>query len=165
MGSSKSDFGPRGELLGKYGSQMPNLLIFAPCEKIVMDKEGNASLIVLFENLTVDSKEQAEIPRNAVSPKEWAVFTRWQMNEDEKERPFVQCILVRWPDGSEFNKGAVQFPSLPVSTIKQVTLSIMGFPVGQEGPIKIILWLELDSKRVTDEYACTLNVLHKKKAT
>jgi len=138
---------------------MPTLLIFAPCEKIIIDKAGSFSLIGLMESISVSSPAGAVIPQDAVGPKEWAVFCQWQMREGESTRPFSQVLQILWPDQREFKKAIVQLP-LEDSKFKQIHINIMGLPVGQQGKLTLNLWLELDSNRVTDIFFKTVDIAH-----
>ena len=126
-----------------------------------MDKDGSPSLIVLFQNLATESQDGQEIPRNAIAPKEWALFTRWKFEEADKGKTFIQIVQINWPDGSEFKRSDVPFATTDL--IHQVTMNIIGFPIGQEGRIQLKLWLESDSHRVGVEHSFWLNVTHKKR--
>lgn len=141
---------------------MPTLHIFAICEKVIMDDNKNPSLIVLIQNINVAPVAPKEkLPRDAVTPKEWAIFTQWMLSEEEQEKPFVQVIQAFWPDGTQFNKTPHPFPTTK-HAIKQVNMGVVGMPVGQEGPIPVKLWLELEDQPVTEVFVKHLNVIHQK---
>jgi len=137
---------------------MPKLNIFALCEKVIMDEQKNPSLISLMENLDVDPRE-GKIPKNAVIAKEWAIFTQWQLSDDEQEKPFHQVIHAFWPDGTEFNKTIHSLPTQQAE-VKQINMAVVGLPIGQEGKITVKLWLELESKPVTETFFKTLKITH-----
>src|SRR2546426_656904 len=136
---------------------MPKLHIFAVCEKVIMDENKNASLIVLIENINV-APGQEKIPRDAVTPKEWAIFTQWVLSEEEQDKPFVQIMQALWPDGTEFNKTSHPLPTQKVA-VKQLNMGVVGMPVGQEGKITLKLWLELESSPVTEVFVKNLNII------
>ncbi len=123
-----------------------------------MDEHKNPSLIVLMENIDVASRQE-KIPRDAVTPKEWAIFTQWIVSEEEQDKPFVQVVQALWPDGSEFNK-TVHPLSTQRTAVKQINMNIVGMPVGQEGKVTIKLWLELESRPITEAFIKSLNIKH-----
>ena len=137
---------------------MPKLLVFVPCEKIILDDRANASLIVLMQNLDVQVGAQG-IPKNAVTPKEWAVFTVWEWLPDDHGKEFTQIIQVLWPDGSEFKRTAMKFQA-GQKRYHQNRLMIIGFPAGQVGQIAVNMWLEEDSRKIGDLYSYFLTVSH-----
>lgn len=137
---------------------MPKLHIFAVCEKVIMDEHKNPSLIVLIENINVGSREE-KIPRNAVTPKEWAIFTQWIFQEEEQDKPFVHIVQVFWPDKTEFNKITSPIP-IERAAVKQMNLRIVGMPVGQEGTVTVKLWLELESQPASEVFIKNLYVKH-----
>ena len=65
------------------------LLIASPCQMVITDKEGLAghSLIGVFHNFKIRVPEKAEVPSNALLPKEWTIFSKWSLDPPEsKER-------------------------------------------------------------------------------
>lgn len=138
---------------------MPTLLIFAPCEKVILDHNNNPTLVVLMEkvNLDIRSLEQ-ELPKNTTGPKEWAIFTRWQSSPEDMGKDFVQRVRILWPDKAEFQKQEARFKATEV--LAHITINILGFPIGQEGPITIQVWLEHNEKIVSPEYSFALTVVH-----
>lgn len=140
------------------------ILIFAPCEKVILDKAGNPSLISILQTVTVQVPEGATIPRNAVAPKEWYVFAHWIADENEIGKSFSQKSQIILPDGSVFDPPAVISSPFKVETldkmIVQNTISFQGFPIGLPGPLKVRIWIDdEDGKHVTDilEYPLKLN--------
>lgn len=137
---------------------MPKLHIFAICEKVIMDEHKNPSLIVLMENINV-AHRQEKIPRDAVTPREWAIFNQWIFQEEEQDKPFVEIVQLFWPDKTEFHKLETPLPTQRAE-IKQMNHRIVGIPVGQEGKVTIKLWLELQSQPATEIFIKNLNVKH-----
>lgn len=139
---------------------MPKLLVFAPCEKIIMDENKNPSLIVILENINLRKPtDGSEIQKNAVTPREWAVFTRWTVSDEEAVKPLVQVLQVLWPNKDEFTQSRVDLPKENNRT-KQVNMKFLGTPIGQPGEITINLWLELDSKRISEVHSTSITVKH-----
>lgn len=137
---------------------MAKLLVFVPCEKIILDDQGNASLIVLFHSLDARGTT-GDIPKNAVTPKEWAIFTMWQWLPEERGKEFSQIIQILWPDGTEFKRFPLEFKA-GERKYHQNRVNIVGFPIGQIGEITVNMWLEENSRRFGDTYSYSLAVSH-----
>lgn len=80
---------------------MPRLLIFLPCEKVIVSKEGPISLITVFEayNVGLPEEEYTNQPDDAVLPSPWHVLTKWIREDDEEPQLWEQRIQVTAPDG------------------------------------------------------------------
>ena len=66
------------------------------CEKVILAKDNVASLIGLFSKIILTVPADTELPKNAVSPKEWAVFSIWDIDPgDEKKQYEMQKV---YPD-------------------------------------------------------------------
>lgn len=139
---------------------MPKLLVFAPCEKIILDQSGIASLIALFQRIDAQGTTPA-IPENAVAPKEWAIFTLWEWLPEDSGKKFSQIVQILWPNQAEFQKLEIEFQAGNLR-YHQNRVSIVGFPVGQVGDVKIRLWLERDSRKCTDTFTYCIEVAHPK---
>jgi len=129
------------------------------CEKVIIDDNGNASLIILLQNITV-SVNSNPVPENAVTPKEWAVFSMWQMQAEDAGTPFQQIVEIRYPNGDLFKRAELDFTTS--KDFQYIRINIVGFPIGQKGRYSIHGWLEKKNKRVTDEYIYPFSVGHKR---
>src|SRR5208282_4342293 len=138
---------------------MPKLLVFAVCEKVLIDENKNISLIVLLQNVSASSPDKSEIPRNAITPKEWTVFAMWQPAAEDYGREFNQIIQILWPDGSEFKKHALTF-HFERDKIHHTRMTVIGFPVGQAGKLTLNMWLEADSRPVGESHSYVIQVTH-----
>lgn len=72
---------------------MARLYVFAICEKVIMDSAtGAPSLIGLFDKITARTNADApDIPANAVFPKEYAVFTSWDVEPSDRGKVYNQA--------------------------------------------------------------------------
>lgn len=138
---------------------MPRLLAFLPCEKILVDDKGNASLIVLMQNVGVQVGKEG-IPKNAVAPREWNVFTLWQQSaQEDVAKTFRQVIQLVLPDGTEFAKSGVEF-KMEEGKLHQNRITVEGMPVGQVGQLTVNMWLEEQTVKWTEVYSHPLKISH-----
>jgi len=138
---------------------MPKLLAFLACEKIIADEDGSVSLIALLRNIRVAVGKEG-IPKNALTPKEWAIFTLWQPSEPgDVGKTFHQAIQLLWPDGSEFTRSNTEF-KVEQGKTNETRVKILGFPAGQAGKLTLNTWLEEKSPRGAEVYSYTVDVSH-----
>jgi hypothetical protein len=105
----------------------PKLLFFAPCEKVIVDAENNAtSLIAILESLTLNVKESEKIPDDAKVPLNWCVIALWQQVEPNEK--WEQRLLMDMPDGLDLTM-KIDFAGAKVNWRNVV--NIKGFPLGQ----------------------------------
>lgn len=112
-----------------------------------------------MQGVTAVIKEGTKIPKNAVGPKEWAIFALWKQVAADRGDSFVQIVQILWPDKTEFKKQEAPFRFEPGRS-HQNRIEINGFPLGQEGDVTVNMWLETDSKRVGEIYTWTVRVKH-----
>lgn len=123
--------------------------ILAVCDRVILDANNTASLISLFNEIHVKvAAENAEIPGNAVAPKEWAVFTSWEYLPEDIGTGYIETIQVIYPDGTVYKEHQVPFELNENKRLHQVTLNIAGFPIGQEGMYHLKMWLDRNGQRV-----------------
>lgn len=139
---------------------MPKLLNFAVCDRVLIEDDGQASLIRVIQGVTATLKGHGKnIPKNFVGAKEWAIFTLWKQTAEDRDRLFVQHIQLLWPDKSEFKKLEFTF-RFQLDKSQQNRILIDGFPLGQEGDVTVNMWLETDSERVGEIYTWTVRIKH-----
>ena len=91
---------------------MPKLLMFAPCEKVIIDQFNNPTLVSILQQWAPD---QRDIPENAFAPQRWDVFTLWYRLAEDAERPTDslrtkscgELVLYLSPKGAEKDKEQV----------------------------------------------------------
>jgi hypothetical protein len=104
---------------------MPRLLLFAPCERVIVEEGANTvSLIALLHGLTVHSHD---VPEDAVAPQVWYAISIWHQLETDGDQTFQQRIRLTSPVGEDlaqsisdftmnkpFQRNVVRFPLLPI---------------------------------------------------
>jgi hypothetical protein len=144
---------------------MARLITLLPCEKVIVDRQGMPSLISLFENLNVTPSEGegiAEVPKQTITFTHWAVFAEWEITEEEVAlREAQQVLELLYPDGSAVPiRGTIPF-IFQSAGIARNHQDIYGFPVGQEGPYTIRVWLEKDGKPISEVGTRKMRVIHR----
>lgn len=78
---------------------MPKLLLFAPCEKVIVANDNTISLLTIFEEMQINIPlaEEEKLPVNAQIPLKWFIFCLWQAEADEQKTIFEQLVEVTLP--------------------------------------------------------------------
>ena len=133
----------------------------AACENILQDERVNPSLISVFSALDAGTtQEGGKIAPNAMSPKEWKIFTIWRAEDIDLRKTYTQKTVVIAPNGVEFGSGSDEFTLQ--SRSHWIKVGVNGMPVGVEGDVVIRTWLELAGKKATDVYTTEINIRHRK---
>lgn len=129
------------------------------CEKIILAQDGVASLIALFNKIILTVPAGTEIPRNAVTPKDWAVFSIWDPEPGDELRTYFLCTQILYPDGTQFAEIAKVKFNIEPSKRAQMNVQIQGFPIGQAGEYKIHTWIEENNKKISDPIQFGIEVI------
>jgi hypothetical protein len=133
-------------------------LALLACDKIIIDKDGAHSLINVMLSAAVTLQEtqpgqtpkDIEIPANAVSPNQWWIYAQWEPSSNDVGKSFKAVFQIFWPNGEKLMENKLSFTQLD-SRIQQTTVYIGGFPVGQQGAVKVTAWLDsVEGHRVSD---------------
>lgn len=127
------------------------------CEKVILEQppegsppgtSGVATLVSLFSKMIISVPAGTEIPPNAVAPKEWAVFSLWDVEPGDEHRNYILCTQVSFPDKSQFGELNKSPINVKPNTRSQMTIRIPGFPVGRPGPHIVSTWVEENGQKV-----------------
>lgn len=144
-------------------------LALLTCDKVIIDKDGAHSLINVLLNATVTMQENEpgqhpkdiEIPSNAVSPNQWWIYAQWEPSADDVGKSFKAVFQVLWPNGDNLVDGNLVFTQADQKT-QQTTFYVGGFPVGQQGAIKVKTWLDSsEGHRVSDVIETHIHIEHR----
>jgi hypothetical protein len=80
---------------------MPKLLIFAPGEKVIIDKTDNTvSIIGILGGFNVTTLgEENVVPEGAALPLRWSVLALWGMGTNDVGKVFEQRLQLLTPGG------------------------------------------------------------------
>ena len=117
------------------------------CEKVILSETGVASLISLFTKIIVMVAGDTEIPKNAVAPKEWAVFSAWDTDPGDELKEYTFCTQIIYPDQSQFGEVSKIGVKIELNKRSQVYVQAPGFPIGQVGQYTVRSWIEENQQR------------------
>jgi hypothetical protein len=130
------------------------------CDKLIVDKIGAHSLINVVSGLdiamSVPPDAPQQIPPSAMLPREWWIFSMWEPRSDEVGKDFEQVIEVYWPNGEKLLDGRLNFK--PDEKVSYNSYQVVGLPIGQEGKIKILTWVESQGSRITEPFAYYITI-------
>jgi|SRR6267154_1562803 len=137
------------------------------CEKVIIDKEGAHSLINVMLNANVKLQQVQEgqpaedtlIPNDAVTPMQWWIYTVWNPSSDDVGRAFEQVYQVFWPNNEKLAESTLPFTQKD-EKMQQTTFYIGGFPIGQQGKIRVVTWLHFEGRRVSEMAETYIMVNH-----
>jgi hypothetical protein len=135
------------------------LLLATPCQLVIQDSESQLghSLIAVFHNVGIRVPPENEVPSNALLPKEWAVFSKWAMSPEEATKQYSLHFEAYWPDGTLLvSQDVISRPIVG----KDIAFIIRnsGFPIGQNGIVRIVLSLFGDGALVHDPVSLEVEV-------
>lgn len=115
---------------------MPNLLFFAPCEKVIVDQNNTASIVSILEELKVQTVAGSSIPPDSLIPMQWAILTLWeQASTWEMGRSFEQRISLLTESGNLLLDSVNEFKF--EKPRHRVIAQIVGMPISDPGIRKI----------------------------
>ena len=137
---------------------MPNLLLFAPCEKAIIDSNGALSVISIVGSISVNIPANAPVPpAGAVLPYPWAIVTIWQLTSDwEFDRAFEQRSTLISEAGSTLvdSIGEFQFKRDAANNLATVVIFLPGMPLSPGAlKLKVSVREKADSPREWRELA------------
>jgi hypothetical protein len=138
------------------------------CEKLIIDKGGAHSIINVMTNADIKMQalepggtpqEVPSPPSDAVAPIQWWAYTLWDPSSDDVRRSFEQVYQLYWPNGEKLREGRLSFVQSD-ERMQQTSFSFVGLPVGQQGKVRIITWLDSDGHRVSELFETYVRISH-----
>lgn len=115
---------------------MLKLLVFAPCEKVIVSQdENNSSLIVILETVNITLPVGAEVPENALIPFRWTIYALWRFEPEAAGvgSQFEQRCVLLSVDGQSHFENVLPFTIPADSRNHRTTIQLPGFPVLSAG--------------------------------
>lgn len=129
---------------------VPKLLIFAPCEKVIIDQNNNVTLIAVMEAFQVRLPQQ-EIPENAAAPVRWNTLTLWKKEPGDEDTRYEEFVELIGPDGTLLMKAHAIFAI--TGPAHRHIAEFYGFPIVRTGgqySLKLFLRPERDGAERTE---------------
>jgi hypothetical protein len=131
---------------------MPQLLVFVPCEKVIISKdENNPTLIAVmqqvgaeFELIETTSKPTSDKEQSILLPMRWSIFTMWRAVAGDADKTFTQVIKVLSPDGKARLTHSGDFTL--EKTTHRITLNIQSIPAAGSGTWMLQLFIHETGK-------------------
>ena len=136
---------------------MPKLLIFAPCEKVIIDQNNVISIITVLQELRIELPEPPpEVDgKTPVVPIKWDVVTLWTKTDaDAPETVYQTRFALIDPMGMALEglDGSAEF-SFADKTHYRVITTVLGFPVRHDGRYVVRLWIHKKGETEGDPVA------------
>jgi hypothetical protein len=126
---------------------LPRLLLFAACEKVLIDQDNNASLISLIQDLKVEIPETVDLPTSSagglpVVAMRWTALAMWLRTETDTDKEYEQRIDLIDPTGRTTGRASRTTFSFPEGKTTARNISVvLGFPVHASGRFLLRLWM------------------------
>lgn len=107
---------------------MPRLLVFAPCERVILDQKNQVTLVSLMEELEVSLPEP--VPGVVVAHMgfiKWEAFTLWYRTEEDTNRTYEQTMTLMAPDGTPTGLNTIATFTMERRS-HRIVGTIQGFP-------------------------------------
>lgn len=123
---------------------MLRLLLFVPCEKVIVAEKGQTSAVSIIETIRVQINPADPVPSDALIPFRWGLLTLWNRDETVSEPTRYQSLIrILRPDGSDagFEAESEFEVTTNFKNFRQHNDDIPVFPAGQEGRYELKLFL------------------------
>lgn len=146
---------------------MLKLLIFAPCERVILGDDKLISMVALLESVNLETT--ADLPADALFPMSWGVLGMWQRTVELQEPvKYEQKIELYRPDGERAGGSHVEFTVNSEMVNYRNIAKFTTFPVGIAGECKLKLSLresgEQNEWREVAEYSVFMKHIRREAA-
>ena len=122
---------------------MPRLLIFAPCENVLISQGSSASLIVILHRIDLSGDIPEPIPENTATQMKWHIFAQWETEPEETGVKFEQKIEMSSKDGTMVPSiaGIAEFVPEAGKPVHRMIVNLTFFPIIPAGFYRLRLSL------------------------
>ena len=115
---------------------MLKLLIYAPCEKVIVANDETVSVISLMESISVNIG--GEMPADALAPIRWSVLSLWKRDQEIQEPIDIEERTdVLRPDDTVATGGTTKFTITNQHLFYRSLVPLPIFPIGLPGFVKV----------------------------
>lgn len=131
---------------------MPRLLIFAACEKAIVDQQTRVlSLISLLQDINVHIPPGTTPPPNSMIPMQWTIVASYVASLGDGDKQFEHRAALVDASGTVL----LQTPVQPFNVIRphRIISRVNGMPIGNQGQLTVKcfvrdtdtnIWTEMD---------------------
>src|SRR3984893_8649768 len=115
---------------------MLKLLVYAPCEKVIVATDQTVSIISMMESVRVNVTEG--FPADALAPIRWSILSLWKRDQEILKPVEIEEIseVVR-PDGTVAAGGTSRFTVTNEHLFYRSLVHVPVFPIGLPGFVKV----------------------------
>jgi hypothetical protein len=88
---------------------MPKLLLFAPCERVILGQDNSVSLIVIIQQMQFQAPPGQPIPEGAGVIARFSVFSQWHKLPADGDKIFEQRVILSIGDGNPVIESIAEF--------------------------------------------------------
>lgn len=115
---------------------MLKLLVYAPCEKVILANDQTVSLISIMESVKVNVVP--ELPADALAPIQWSILSLWKRDQEIPEPiEMEERSEVFRPDGTRAAGGLSKFTVSNDHVFYRSLVQVPVFPIGLPGFVKV----------------------------
>jgi hypothetical protein len=142
---------------------MPRLLVFAPCEKVIISQGDNTpTLITVLTGLKAEYEPvgTASLPAGTLAqlPIFWSVFALWKQETGDESKEFQQVVRLISPTGKNAIEPVVATFKLETHSHRQI-LALNSMPIGEPGEWTIQLFLTEKGSPISDTPYATCPIM------
>jgi hypothetical protein len=121
---------------------MPRMLLFCPCENVLVGQGENASLIVILHQvqMILPAEVPDPIPPNAAAPFKWQIFAQYECDPTDAGVKFEQQIKMVKGNTTTLESTADFVPEAN-KPIHRMIASLTFFPLVPAGLYRLVLSL------------------------
>lgn len=118
---------------------MPRIVLFVPCEKLIIDTQtNNITLISVLHQISYRPRSNIQLPPDAAIPMQWDVVSVWQREDGDEGISFNQRLTLR-AHGNENVIFERVSPWRFATLFARNVVRIRGFPIAAQGFLDLTL--------------------------
>lgn len=139
---------------------MPRLILFAPCERVIIEQGANTlSMISILQDLSASIKAGTPPDPKAVAPQRWYALAMWRKEPSDDGKRFEQRTALIAPGGEPKIEAFSEFEMQ--KRTHRVIVQIDGFPVFPPGDYTLTAELrEVGRKQWVPAGSFPVTVIH-----
>jgi hypothetical protein len=151
---------------------MPKLLVFVPCEKVILSQDdNNPTLITILSEIGGEFQipEDQSLPAGAMFPFRWNVFTMWRVEDGDGTQEFEQTVRFVSPEEKVVVSQSQPFSFSVGQELYRIVGNVPVVPLGPSGVWRIEVYAQPKgqplTKRPLATYPLKIHVIQTIKAT